>query len=226
MTQPPAPAPAPSPAPAPAPAPSPAPAPPPPADSGFPANTPLEQMSGEQREAYWKHYARRHEDRVKQFGDLTPEQLKELREKAERHDALEAELATDAEKRAKQAADEADAKARAEMQPQLIAAKLETAAALAGVAEADLQAAVEFVDPTKFLDANGKVDADKVKTFVDKIKPATGNGKNPPKGPTVVGHGAGGPATPPAGSAKEKGLAEARRRGFGTPAPQPAGTTA
>jgi hypothetical protein len=41
---------------------------------GFPAETPLEQMTSEQREAYWKHHARKHEDAVKARSDY--DQLK------------------------------------------------------------------------------------------------------------------------------------------------------
>jgi hypothetical protein len=43
----------------PAPAPPSAPPAPDPSDKGFPDGTPLERMTVEQREAYWKHYARK-----------------------------------------------------------------------------------------------------------------------------------------------------------------------
>lgn len=140
--------------------------------TGFPASTPLEQMTSDQREAYWKHQARKHEGRVKAFGDLTPEKLTELQEKARRNDELELELGSTADKAAAKAAQDAQDKTRGEFQPQLIQARLDAAAARAGVTEDDLTAALEFVDTAKFLGADGAVDTDKVKAFIATIKPA------------------------------------------------------
>lgn len=46
-------------------------------DLGYPKDTPLTEMTTEQREAYWKHNSRRHEGRYKDLlGDRTPEQVK------------------------------------------------------------------------------------------------------------------------------------------------------
>lgn len=148
-------------------------------------------MTVEQRANYWQSYARKHEDRVKALGGITPEQLAELQTKARRQDELELELGTTAEKAAAKAAEEAKAAVRGELQPALITAKLETAAARAGVSEEDLAKAVQFVDTTKFLATDGSVDTDKVKAFVATIAPAMGNQQQQRKGPTVTGHGSG-----------------------------------
>lgn len=177
------------------------------ADKGYPNGTPVEQMKPEQQAAYWKHHARKHEDRAKVFGALTADQLKELQDKAKKHDELELELGTTAEKAAAKARQEATDAAQAENQPQVISAKLDAAAARAGVSEEDLAKAIEFVDTKKFLAADGSVDADKVKTFISNIAPAKGN---PQKGPTVHGHGSG--IQPAGGSGRDKGKAEAERR--------------
>lgn len=40
----------------------------------FPADTAVNDMTPEQQVAYWKHQSRKHEDRVKAFGKITPEQ--------------------------------------------------------------------------------------------------------------------------------------------------------
>lgn len=146
-------------------------------------------MTSDQREAYWKTQARKHEDRVKSFGGLTSEQLADLRTKAEKHDALELELASESEKAAAKAAEDARNAVRAETEPQIIEARLDAAAARAGVTSEDLAAALEFIDTTKFLAADGKVDADKVTAFVSTIKPATGNPAPPRTGPTPTGQG-------------------------------------
>lgn len=191
------------------PEPPPAPAPPtPPGDPGYPANTPIEQMTDAQKAAYWQHHARKHEDRVKALGNLTPEQLTELQEKASRADKLEYDLKSDTEKQVEDAKKAGRDEAIAEALPEVVASQLDAAAARAGVSEEDLKAATEFVDIKKFLNDSGKVDTDKVRTFVASIKPAKGT---PPKGPVIHGHGNGN-RTPQGGSARERGLAEAQRR--------------
>lgn len=157
----------------------------PPADPGFPANTPLEQMNAEQREAYWKHQSRRWEERAKPFKDLTPEKLAELQDKATKHDKLEYDLASDHEKALADARTAAEAAAAAEYLPQVISARLEAAAARKGVDGEALAKALEFVDHEKFLNDQGAIDADKVQSFVDGIAPAKGT---QPKGPSLTGH--------------------------------------
>lgn len=42
----------------------------------FPADTAVKDMTSEQQTAYWKHQARKHEDRAKAFDGLTPEQVR------------------------------------------------------------------------------------------------------------------------------------------------------
>ena len=48
------------------------------AEAGFPANTPVKEMTPEQQVAYWQDKARKHEDRVKAFGGKTPEEIAQL----------------------------------------------------------------------------------------------------------------------------------------------------
>jgi hypothetical protein len=38
-------------------------------DDGYPANTPVAEMTHQQAAAYWRHQSRKHEDRVKAMGD-------------------------------------------------------------------------------------------------------------------------------------------------------------
>lgn len=137
------------------------------ADRGFPAETPLSEMTTEQREAYWKYQARKHESAAKSRADYDTIRA-EL-------DKLKAATQTDAEKALEQARadarDAAKAEARAEFAPMLVAAKLETA--LAGKLPADKVAGhVEFIDASKFLTASGEVDTDKVKQYADGLAPS------------------------------------------------------
>lgn len=204
-----------APAPAPAPAgptnqPPAAPAPTP-VDKGYPDGTPLEQMTGEQREAYWKHQARKHEDRVKSYGGLTAEELTALRDKASKHDALERELMSDKDKAVAEAKDSAVAEANGAFMPLLVNAKLEAAAARKGISPEALEASIQFLDTSKFLTGNGKdVDAAKVSAFIEGIAPGKGTTQER-RGPTATGHAAG-PGARQTGKAGEAGRAEAERR--------------
>lgn len=136
--------------------------------NGFPEKTPVADMTPEQQVAYWKHQARKHEDRNRGTADYDAI-------KAER-DRLKAETQTDAEKaieEARREATEAGRKAAvAESLPRIVQAEFRAAAA--GRIPADRLATVlEPLDLTKFLTADGsEVDTDKVTQFVDGIAPA------------------------------------------------------
>jgi hypothetical protein len=175
----------------PAPTPPAPPAPPaPPSDPGFPANTPTEQMTAEQRANYWQFHARKHEDRNKALGGITPEQLADIQAKAAKHDALELELGTTADKAAAQARQEAEQAVRAQIQPLLA----ETAFRVA-IGDRKSQTEVdEFIadlNLPRFLTNDGKVDTAKVLARVEQFAPAMGNQQQQRKGPTVTGHGSG-----------------------------------
>lgn len=163
--------------------------------TGFPANTPLEQMNAEQREAYWKYQAQNWEGRAKgnfsqlqQLGIRSADDLAEIKRKVEQHDALEQELMSDKDKAVAQAAKDAEAKAATAFIPQIVSARLDAAAARKGISEESLAAALNFVDHAKFLNDAGEVDTAKVNAFVDGIAPAKGT-QSQPKGPTVHRHG-------------------------------------
>src|SRR5215218_296038 len=70
------------------PAPPPAPAPPDPA-GGFPADTPVTEMTTEQQAAYWKHQSRKHEERARSREDYD-----DLKAKAAKLEKLERQSLT------------------------------------------------------------------------------------------------------------------------------------
>lgn len=150
--------------------------PPPPADDrGFPEGTPIADMTVEQREAYWKHQARKHEQAWKdKAGDLTPEKIEQLRTAEAELERLRREQMGDHERAIaearEQAAVEARDAARREIGGELVAARIEAAAAGRLNAE-QLEALVDSIDRTKYLTDDGKVDADKVKALVDRLAP-------------------------------------------------------
>lgn len=79
-----------------------------PKEPEFPANTSVKDMTPEQQVAYWKDRSRKHEDRVKAFGELTPEQATALKTE---NDQLKAATLSAEEK----ALEEAKAAGRAEV---------------------------------------------------------------------------------------------------------------
>lgn len=134
--------------------------------AGFPKDTPLTEMTVEQREAYWKHQARKHEDRVK--GQADYDAIKAERDALKAAGLTENEKAIEAAKTA--ARDEAKAEARKEILPQLVTAKFESLVGGRIPAER-LTAILAPLDHTKFLTGDGEVDTDKVQQYVDGLAP-------------------------------------------------------
>jgi hypothetical protein len=164
-------------------------------DKGFPADTPVAEMTAEQQAAYWKDKARKHEDVVK---DLKPKlaDYDALKTKADEWDAFqhtadtehEKALAAAREEAAKTAAEKARAEERARLIPVAVGAALRTQ--LAGRLEAkQVDALLDGIDHNRFLDDNGAVDADKVRDWVADVAPKKDpdlgqgrRGNNPPDG--------------------------------------------
>jgi alanyl-tRNA synthetase len=161
-------------------------------------------MTTAQQVAYWKHYARKHEQTAKDRGDYD-----DLKSKADQFDQLQAESQTENEKKVTQAKIDG----RNEMLAPLVNAEFRAAAA--GRLEPDrLTAILEPLDMSKFLTSKGEVDQAKVKQFIDGVAPATGGGKG---GGPDMGQGRQGGGTKLTGA--EAGRAEALKR-FGKPAGQ------
>jgi hypothetical protein len=161
----------------------------PPAETGYPANTPVAEMTVAQQAAYWKHQSRRHEERAKPFKDVTPEQLSELREKAKRQDELEHELSSETEKQVTAARDTTAKEKDGHYQPLLA----ETAFRVAigdRKTDAEIDEFLAELNLGAFL-TEGKVNTAKVLARAQQFAPATGN-QQQRKGPTVTGHGSNG----------------------------------
>lgn len=135
-------------------------------DRGYPQGIPLEQMNAEQREAYWKYYARQWENRAKEKGDYDA-----LKAKAGQYDQLLAGQATEQEK--------AIAAARAEgerIATGRAAIVLVDAHVRAGLQQRlqphQVEALASNLNHQHFLGADGlTVDAAKVSAFVDTVAP-------------------------------------------------------
>jgi len=180
-------------------------------DKGFPEGTPLAQMTDAQKAAYWQHYARKHEDTVKAFNGLTPQQVKDLQTQNE---AFQAERMTADEKAVaaarKEAADAAAEAAKAEYLPQI--QKLQVQGIAASVIQGDkLNAFMSVVNPAALVDDKGQVDETKVMGYLTAMY---GDSPSPNAGPRWQNFGQF-TSPPPAQKPGSGGAAEAAKR-FGT----------
>lgn len=169
-------------------------------DSGYPANTPVAEMNDKQAAAYWQAQARKHEGRVKALDGIKPEDLAALRTKAGQYEALEREAMSDKDK----AVDEARRAEQAAATPRVVRAEFK-AAAKGVLSTEQLSALLEDLDLTKYVDAKGDPDEEKIERKVKAFAPAQ------PQRPT--GPGAGGlGGRPGGGSPGDAGRAEAAKR--------------
>ena len=170
-----------------------------PAPNGFPENTALAEMTVEQREAYWKHNARKHEEAEKAYKALgkTPDEIKALLDASK----------PDSEKALEAAREEGRAEARAEVNKTiadtLVASRLKSLDK-----KAEDFPALEALDLTKFTNDDGSLNTDKVTAVIDSIAPSTAGGGGNDRGPDK-GLGKRGNAKQ---SAKAAGKSEAERR--------------
>lgn len=139
-------------------------------DKGFPADTPVAEMTDAQQAAYWKHQSRKHENTAKARGDYDA-----LKARAAKADELEAATATETDKAIKAARDEAAAETLLATAPRLVRAEFR-AAAKGVLSDEQRDALLEDLDLTKYLTDKGEVDEDKVARKVKAFAPAGNNG--------------------------------------------------
>lgn len=164
----------------PAPDPEPAPAPPAPTPSpsplGFPENTPVAEMTADEKAAYDRHQREQNRQRAREWrsvtGDRTPEQL--------RQDLEDLEAYRQAEKTpAQQAIDEAERRGReaaiTESTTKAAKAILRATLQTQGIEDSDddeeLTDLVESIDVTRFI-VDGDIDTDKLSRFAKRFNKA------------------------------------------------------
>lgn len=156
-------------------------------DRGYPENTPVAEMTDKQAAAYWRANARKHEDRVKAFGNLTPEELTTIRQRAGQFEALERESMSDKDK----AVDEARRAEQAKATPRVVRAEFKASAK--GVLSAEqLTALLEDLDLSKYVDDKGEPDEDKIERKVKAFAPAAPARQTGPSGAGLGGTTGGG----------------------------------
>lgn len=182
-------------------------------EHGYPENTPLTEMTVEQREAYWKHKARQHEDAWKSVRErrLTPEQVIEMQN---RLNEIDREQMTEHQREVDDARRAGGEEAAARLAPLLVRASIETALVRKAptLSDDEIRGKVEYLDLQRFLTDSGEVDTDKVSEW------ATAN-TSPANGGSGGGQGrfpdmGGGKRGPRTETAQARADAIAKRRGY------------
>lgn len=142
-------------------------------EKGYPADTPVAEMTDKEQAAYWKYHARKHENIVKEQKDYS-----ELKEKAAKFDALNKPEDKDDKNDGTPGAPVDAAALRAEILAELRAEQLPAQVRSAFVAavgdrleEDALDNILEDIDLNKFV-KDGSVDVERVKTKAELIAPA------------------------------------------------------
>lgn len=178
---------------------------------GYPDGVPLTEMSVDQQAAYWKHKARKHEDRAN--SSVSPEDAQALRERiAELENATLSAEQVAANQQIEQARAEAAAAARAELMPIIHESQLIGYGSTV-ISGERLQAWVASANPAHFLGEDGAIDGEKVRTTLTSLfgdakdaAPATPKQRYPNYGQSAP---IGGGAKPALGTA---GREEAKKR--------------
>lgn len=155
-------------------------------ESGFPAQTPLAEMTVEQREAYWKHQARKHETTAKARSDYD-----ELAAKAAQWDEAQRAQQSPDERAVTDAVEAAKAEARAQVLAEVADERVRAAFTGNPAARAiDPQALDKFlgrVNLASFVGNDGAVDTDAVADSLSLLTPADTASKRSPR-PTHQGY--------------------------------------
>lgn len=154
-------------------------------DTGFPANTPIAEMTPEQQVAYWKHQARKHEERAASRADYD-----DLKAKAEQFDKAQRDAETEHEKALREAREAAKAEGRtealAESRDSTVKALLEGALKARG--EQDPASVLKFVTTSAFVTDN-QIDHDAITAFADRTAGKPSGGGKPDMGQGNRGNG-------------------------------------
>jgi hypothetical protein len=137
------------------------PKPKPPEDKGFPANTPIVDMTVEQRAKYWEHQSKKHEKNRK------PDNLADLQAKAQKLDQIENDAKSPDQKAIDAARAEGLLAGRRELLPAAIAAELR--AQVPTLTAEEVTEIVDDLNLDKFMTADGGIDMDRVTAHAAKL---------------------------------------------------------
>lgn len=162
-------------------------------DLGFPANTPVKEMTEAQQAAYWKHHARKWENRAtgrEDYDDVKAEL-----------DRLKRERMSDQDKAVEDAKRTAREEALREFGPKAVETMLTGILTARGIKDDEVKAQLEFVNLSKFLTPKGEVDTEKVNNYVQGVAP----GRSSQQWPDMGGGRRGDPGNRKAGGSVQAG---------------------
>lgn len=173
-------------------------------DLGFPAETPIAEMTDKQQAAYWRHNARKHETTWKSVAGDRPlaDVQKDLQELGEIRRSQQTPADQALSERYDQGKNEGIKAARTETATTLFRGALETA----GVAAAEIDDLVSNLNVANFVTDSG-VDTTKIRDFARKFTPAGRDG-NQQRGRDFGG----GPRREGQERRGDRGRAEAQKR--------------
>lgn len=140
--------------------------------TGYPANTPVVEMTAAEQAAYWKAQSRKHESRVKALG--TPDEIKAWKDAAVELDKVRRANMNDTERAVAEAREQATADAARAWAVKLVAAEFRAATA-GRVEAAELADVLDTLDLSKFLADDGTVNVDKVNQLAARITGTSGD---------------------------------------------------
>lgn len=153
-----------------------------PAPDGFPADTPVADMTPEQQAAYWKHQSRQHESRAKSRADY--EAIKAERDK------LKQANETDTDKAIREAREAGAADAIKTSFDKTAKALLRMGLRSANVEAKDIDEIVDQANLSAFADEHGDVDDEKVARYIKRNAGTAAQGQWPGTGQDRRGGGA------------------------------------
>lgn len=148
------------------------PAPPAPTDPGFPADTPVAEMTADQQLAYWKHQSRKHERRADERKDYD-----QLKAAADELAALKAASQTEAERALEQAREEARREGEnLGAQRYLRDAVIGRFQRLSGMDDDETREVFDVIgsDPSHFVKDDGDIDVERITRLAARVAPAAG----------------------------------------------------
>lgn len=177
-------------------------------DRGFPEGTPVAEMTDAQKAAYFRHQNRQADNKLAKFNGVTPEDVAAMQAKIQE---LESEKLSADERTlhdaTNKAASDAQAAAEATWRPKYQAAQLKSIAAQVLTDSEKLKSFMSITDPALFAGEDGEIDESKVTGHLTALLGQGGKPPEPPQWGQTSGY-------VPGQSAKDAGIAEARRRGY------------
>lgn len=148
-------------------------------EDGYPKDTPTADMTVEQREAYWKSLARKHE---KQSKALERERTSLQQER----DNLKKATESDVERQIREAREEAALEARTEVRDSTLRSMYRMALRNNGVKEEAIDSIVEEVNFSVFTTTDGEIDDDRLAQSAQRAAGTAGPRKFPDMGQDKV----------------------------------------